>query len=180
MRQIKHLVLAIILAALAPAAFADTTIDDTNKYAWGANVGWLNFQGDVTNGASFGKNYATGFIWGANIGWINLGDGSPGDTIHYSNVSADDFGVNVDSNSDATFAFLSGYAWGANVGWINFDVVAQVGEPNRPRIEKSTGTLFGYVWGANIGWISLNSDPTATVQTDGSVFLASSDGWMMK
>lgn len=180
MRHIKRLFLAFSLSALALSAFAVTTIDDTNKFAWAANVGWLNFQGDVTNGASFGKNYATGFIWGANIGWINLGDGSPGNTIHYSNASADDFGVNVDSNSDPNFAFLSGFAWGANIGWINFDIAAQVGDANRPRIEKSTGTLMGWVWGANIGWISLNSDLTAIVQTDPGVFLSASDGWMMR
>ncbi|GAB4322098.1 MAG: hypothetical protein Kow0059_16990 [Candidatus Sumerlaeia bacterium] len=180
MNNPQRWVAGLALAALSLTAPADTTIDAANKFAWGANVGWINFEGDVASGAAFGPHYAWGFVWSANVGWINLGDGSPADGLRYSNASAGDFGVNVDSAGDPAFAFLSGFAWGANIGWINFDVAAQAGEAYRPRIEKSTGTLMGWAWGANIGWISLNSSPAAIVKTDPGVFLNTPDGWMLR
>jgi hypothetical protein len=134
---------------------AGTTIDAANKYAYGANIGWINAYGDGANGAVIGEYYSTGYLYGANIGWIHLGSGTPANGIQYHNNSATDFGVNQDGLGN-----LSGYAYGANIGWINFEQTY-----GRPKVDLRTGILSGYVWSANCGWISL-SNAFAYVQTD--------------
>lgn len=159
------LLLIIIYILIIQTGFCDTTVDDKHKYSWGANIGWINWQGDITNGAVFTQNFASGYIWSANIGWINLGDGSPSNGQKYSNITADDFGINVDAVSDPNYFILSGYAYSANAGWINFDVLSIAGSENQPKIEKQTGILKGYAWGANIGWLTLESPGIADVET---------------
>ena len=144
------IILIIIAAGTVPAA---TTINETNAYAYGANIGWINFRGDVTSGAVIGRYYATGYVWSANCGWICLGNG-PTNGWQYSNSSADDWGVNHDGTGP-----LRGYAYGANIGWIVFE------SNGNPRVDLSSGTLDGYVWSANCGWIGL-SNSFAFVQTD--------------
>ena len=141
---------------LHPSAFvrAGTTIDAANKYAYGANLGWLNWTGDSANGAVIGAYVCSGYIYSANTGWINLGSGSPINGIYYQNISANDFGVNMDGLGN-----LSGYAYGANIGWINFTNIGV------PKISMTTGQMSGSVWSANCGWISL-SNAVAYVQTD--------------
>jgi len=142
---------AVLWAASAQAA---TTIDPAHPYAYGANVGWVNFRGDVANGAVLGYAYCTGYVWSANCGWICLGNG-PTNGGQYTHDSALDHGVNHDGQGR-----LSGYAYGANVGWINFEQAQGL-----PKIDLLTGSLSGYAYGANIGWISL-SNAQAYVQTD--------------
>jgi len=68
-----------ILVAFAPATPAlAQAIDPNKKYAWGENVGFLNFA-DAGNPpgsqAAFAHpTFLEGFVWGENIGWINLDD----------------------------------------------------------------------------------------------------------
>jgi hypothetical protein len=131
-----------------------TTIDAVNRYAYGANIGWMDWRGDTNNGAIIGAYVCSGYIYSANVGWINLGSGSPANGIQYQNNSAGDFGVNQDG-----LGHLSGYAYGANIGWINFTTIGA------PTINMMTGTMSGEVWSANCGWISL-SNAVAYVQTD--------------
>jgi len=130
-----------------------TTISETNHFAYGANIGWLEWRGDVENGAEIGEYVCSGYIWGANIGWIVLGIGTPANGIRYQNNSATDWGVNHDGTGK-----LRGYAYGANIGWIAFE---EIGDP---RVDLVTGKLSGYVWSANCGWISL-SNAQPVVQT---------------
>ena len=132
---------------------AATTIDSANRYAYGANVGWMDGRGDTNNGAVIGDYVCSGYIYSANVGWINLGNGSPTNGIRYRNLSTNDFGVNNDGLGN-----LSGYAYGANVGWINFT------NTGAPAVDLYTGKLSGSVWSANCGWISL-SNSMAYVQT---------------
>ena len=41
----RTIILGIALAVGAPAAKAQlTNIDETNKYAWGENIGWMNLD----------------------------------------------------------------------------------------------------------------------------------------
>jgi len=134
---------------------AVTTIDSVNRYAWGANLGWMNWVGDTNNGAVIGEYVCSGYIYSANVGWINLGSGSPANGIQYQNNSTNDFGVNQDGLGN-----LSGYAYGANIGWITFEQAY-----GQPKVNLLTGQLRGYVWSANCGWISL-SNAVAYVQTD--------------
>jgi hypothetical protein len=132
---------------------AATTITDTNHYAYGANVGWMEGRGDVANGAVIGEYVCSGYFYAANVGWINLGSGSPPGGIYYTNTTADNWGVNQDGQGN-----LRGYAYGANIGWINFE------DTGAPKVDLSTGKFSGYAFSANCGWISLSNAQTV-VQT---------------
>ncbi|NCD34802.1 MAG: hypothetical protein EOL87_15470 [Spartobacteria bacterium] len=133
---------------------AATTINETNACAYGANTGWINARGDITNGAVIGQSFCSGHMWSANAGWISLGNG-PVNGWQYSNTSSNDWGVNMDENGA-----LSGYAYGANVGWITFEQTH-----GTPKVDLRTGALSGYIYGANVGWIAL-SNAQAVAVTD--------------
>jgi len=52
---------------------------DLTGFAWGENVGWLNFDTSVLGPAQrarfdAGAGRFRGWVWGENIGWINLDD----------------------------------------------------------------------------------------------------------
>jgi len=149
-----RLMLLTIFFAFAMSGLADSTINESNKYAYAANAGWINCRGDVTNGAVIGEFVCSNYLYGANIGWIHLGDGNPTNGYQYSNISASDYGVNHDGQGN-----LRGYAWAGNIGWIVFET------NGAPTIDLQTGILSGYAWGGNIGWISL-SNAQAYVLTD--------------
>ena len=144
--------LCLLLTALS--ASAATTIDPANKYAYGANLGWMDWTGDSANGAVIGDYVCSGCIYSANVGWINLGSGTPANGIRYQNLSGGDFGVNHDGLGN-----LRGYAYGANIGWINFE------NTGAPTVNLKTGKLSGSAYSANCGWLSL-SNAFAYVQTD--------------
>ena len=147
--------LIVLFSWAASPVRAATTIDSVNRYAYGANLGWMDWVADTNNGAVIGQYVCSGYIYSANVGWINLGSGSPANQIQYQNNSATDFGVILDGLGN-----LSGYAWGANIGWITFEQTY-----GQPKINMITGQMSGYVWSANCGWISL-SNAVAYVQTD--------------
>jgi len=117
------------------------------RYAWGENVGWINFKPSQGPGVTVSDKVLTGMAWGENIGWINL---SP--TNGNGGVVNDGAGK------------LSGYAWGENVGWISFNPA------NGGVSIGSNGKFTGYAWGENIGWINFSSSQscvkTAWVQPD--------------
>src|SRR6478735_6082454 len=128
---------------------ADTTISASNSFAYGANIGWLNWRGDVTHGAVIGEYVCSGYIWSGNVGWISLGSGTPENGVQYGNASATDFGVNLTQQSirgGVPRAQLRGFAYGANIGWINFESMGN------PEVSLSTGELTGFAWSANCGW----------------------------
>lgn len=147
--------LAILsLLLVATSVQAQSTINVTNRYAYGANIGWVDARGDTTNGVVVGEYVCSGFAYAANVGWINFGDGSAANGIYYANNSATDFGVNQDGTGR-----LRGYAYGANIGWINFE------DTGNPAVNLLTGELSGYAYSANCGWISLK-DTNVVVFTD--------------
>ncbi len=108
--------------------------NDGSQYAYGENVGWLNFEpgGDGGSGAEVTDTAVTGYVWAENIGWINLSPAIYGGVINQGS------GV------------LSGYAWGENVGWINF-------APIGGGVTITNGDFDGWAWGENIGWIHLQN-----------------------
>jgi hypothetical protein len=158
-----RLVILLFLASLG-RSFAASTIDPANKYAYGANFGWIDWRGDTNNGAVIGEYVCSGYIYAANVGWINLGSGAPSNGIQYKNLDAGDFGVNQDGLGN-----LRGFAYGANIGWINFET------NGAPKVDLRTGRLSGYAYSANCGWISL-SNAFAFVQTDTIAPGADTDG----
>ncbi len=120
--------------------------NDDMQYAWGENVGWVNFEPNVPGdsnsyGATVTSVQVTGYVWAENIGWINL---DPNDADPNTGIANDGAGN------------LSGYAWAENVGWINFD-------PNVPGDANDYGVTIdedgnfgGYAWGENIGWMNFS------------------------
>jgi hypothetical protein len=162
-------IVALLAIAIVSFAQAATNINSTNSSSWGANIGFVNWRGDVTNGGVIGEYVLGGYIYGANVGWINLGDYDPANHIQYQNNSATDFGVNFIKVS-ATIANLRGYAYGANVGWINFE------NTGNPTVDLTTNRLHGFAYSANVGWINLGelgvilqSDSIAPgIDTDGN------------
>ena len=160
----KTLLAAVSAFCLLHSAFAATTIDAANRYAYAANLGWLDGVADTNNGAVIGEYVCSGYLYAANVGWINLGGGSPTNHIYYQNLSASDFGVNQDGLGN-----LRGYAYGANIGWINFE------NNGAAKVDLKTGKLTGFAYSANCGWISL-SNAFAFVQTDTIAPGADTDG----
>jgi hypothetical protein len=107
--------------------------EDGSQYAYGENVGWVNFEPGQGPGVTVSGTQLTGYVWAENIGWINLSPAS------YGGVFNDGAGN------------LSGYAWGENVGWINFS-------PTYGGVTiDAEGNFDGWAWGENIGWLNFNS-----------------------
>jgi len=161
-------VVSIIVAFSGQGA---TSINSANRFAYGANIGWMDWRGDGANGAVISEFVCSGYIYAANVGWIHLGDGTPANGVRYANNSATDFGVNHDGTGN-----LRGFAYGANIGWLNFTNRDATGAAYEgPKVDLLTGRLSGYVYGANVGWISL-SNAVAHVQTDSIPAGPDSDG----
>lgn len=156
----RSLFAALLFSALASTSQADSTINSTNAFSYGANIGWMNWRPSADDGVKIDEYVLSGCIYGANVGWIHMGDGTPQNNIQYANASGTDFGVNytIDPLSPG-MAKLRGFAYGANIGWINLE------NTGNPRLRFSDGRLEGFAYGANIGWINLG-DGTFAVQTD--------------
>jgi hypothetical protein len=167
----KALITLALSTGLAASAMAATTINIGNHFSYGANIGWMDWRGDVTAGAVIGEFVCTGNIYAANVGWIRLGSGTPANGIRYQNNSAADYGVNHDGLGN-----LRGYAYGANIGWLTFTNRDAAGATYEgPKVDLLTGKLSGFLWSANCGWISL-SNQFAFVQTDKIQMGGDSDG----
>ncbi len=137
--QLVLTVIAMLISACPGFAENIDPNNDDMQYAWGENIGWLNFKPNTGDGVQVASDKLTGYVWAENIGWINLSPASYG-------------GIVNDGSGN-----LSGYAWGENVGWINFD-------PNVPGDSNDYGVTIdedgnfdGYAWGENIGWIHFQS-----------------------
>ena len=103
-----------------------------SQYAYGENVGWINFKPSFGPGVTVTDTELAGYAWGENIGWIHLNPAEGG----------------VTNNN----GILSGYAWGENIGWINFAPTE-----GGVKIDPVTGEFSGQAWGENVGWITFSS-----------------------
>lgn len=148
--------LALLIAAMASLiAFAEN-VDPNNtgaQYAWGENIGWVNFEPSQGPGVTISNGGATGYAWGENVGWINLNCRNNSATC----ATTKSYGIVRDGTK------LGGYAWGENIGWINFDTTSSGG--SRVTIDPATGRFSGRAWGENVGWISFTGVPTTDVAT---------------
>jgi len=162
----KKLALLLTLAALPFTARAASTINATNAYAWGANIGWTNWLPSPADGVVIGEFICSGYIYGANVGWINVGNGNPVNHIQYQNNSATDYGLNygVDPTQPG-FAILRGYAYSANCGWINLnDALGKVQTNSVAMGVDSDGNGIADAWeylyfGGLLGAAGANADP---------------------
>ncbi len=110
----------IMFLLIIPSVSASTNIVSTTyPYAWGTDIGWVNFYTDGGN-LTVSSTGLTGYAWSTNYGWLNFnpncGSGTEG------------CGVANDGNGN-----LSGYAWSENVGWLSFNGV---------KINTSTGRFY--------------------------------------
>ena len=111
--------------------------DDGHKYAWGENIGWINFKPSSGPGVTITNSNVIGAAWGENVGWVLMNPTTGG--------------VVNDGNGN-----LSGYAWGENVGWISFSCenTNNCGFVNYGvSVDPTTGVFSGKAWGENTGWI---------------------------
>jgi hypothetical protein len=183
MKRVLPLIICAIFLALTDAR-GGSTINNTNAFAYGANIGWLNWHGSGvgqppgTYGVNIDEYIVQGWIYGANVGWISMcrKDGSnppndllPANNIQYSNTGSD-YGINYTLDpSTPGVAYLRGFAYGANIGWINFDspthpFPGSVSAGNKPQISLFTGKLHGYAWSETCGWISLDEFDAGAVE----------------
>ena len=134
------IVLTLIIAAIV---LADGSMDNTNRWAWGSNIGWVNLN-PANGGVTIYSDHLEGFAWGENVGWIRMGTCATAAPNCTHDNSTTNYGVNNDGVGN-----LSGYAWGSNIGWINFSPngISQVW------IDPVTGDFEGEAWGENVGWI---------------------------
>ena len=144
-KVIKQMVVALFLgvflavSGVAHAGNIDPDFDDS-RYAYGENVGWLNFDPSQGPGVTVADDKVFGYVWAENIGWVSLS------CENASTCGTVDYGVGNDGSGN-----LSGYGWGENVGWINFNP-AGVGVTI-----DADGNFDGWAWGENIGWIHFNN-----------------------
>lgn len=135
------------VCALTGLAAAQSTISSTDRYAYAANAGWIDFRADATNGTRVLDTCLSGYAYAGNFGWIHLGDDTPTNGHTYSTSSATDYGVNISPTGQ-----LTGYAYAANVGWINFEQTY-----GQPALNLITGKFTGYAYSTNLGWIALDT-----------------------
>ena len=135
--------IAFAFASVQAARAASGDVGPTDKWAWGTNIGWVNFS-PTHGGVSVYEDHLEGYAWGETVGWIRLGSYSGGGAHTYANDAANTYGVNNDGSGN-----LSGYAWGTNIGWINFNPTH-----GGVRVDPVSGKFEGYAWGENVGWIS--------------------------
>ncbi len=79
------------------------TIDAVSRYAWGENLGWINFH-PQGGGLTITDSGISGYAWSEHSGWINF--------------SPTHGGVTNDSSGQ-----LGDYAWSSGLGWIDFSHV---------------------------------------------------------
>jgi hypothetical protein len=80
------LFLGIILSLVAVGvALAAGNIDLTNKWAWGANTGWVNFAPDH-GGVSVYSDHLEGDAWGESVGWIKVNGTAVDMTVYKTNT----------------------------------------------------------------------------------------------
>ena len=141
------------------------------------------------NGVVIGEYVCSGYAYGANVGWINFGSGTAANGVYYANTSGADFGVNQDGtgrltgyayganigwiNFEGTFGNprvnlltgkFSGFAYSANCGWINLGDITAYVQTNIIRRGISTGNdpVTGLPTGDGIpdAWKILNFGPS--------------------
>lgn len=147
------LILVFSFLIISPRVFASTsdgTIDSNYKYAYGENVGFIDF-GSTAGSVHITDTALSGSAYGENIGWINLStvtNNNEGNLSGYAwgeNVGFIDFSK-VTIGTDGVFA---GSAYGENIGWITFGTtnnkVVTDWRPKSSRASHSSGSyLPGY------------------------------------
>jgi len=142
----KQFIAGLILFSFFVFPFSALATGNCTGYAWGENIGWVNFNPKDGGGVTVADDGLIGYIWAENVGWIQLDyDGTAGAL----NTTSTNWGVTNDGHGN-----LGGYAWGENIGWINFH------SSNSQVLIDTSGNFSGYAWSENVGWIEFNHAQT--------------------
>lgn len=159
MKKIVIIVAIALIVTIAPsfvsdmfvstvfASNTDGTIDATSKYAWGENIGWINF-GTTEGNIHITDSAMTGYAWSENLGWLplNCSNDNSCNAVNYK----------ISNNGNGV---LSGYSYSSETGYISF-------APSNGGVTiNSSGEFQGYAWGENIGWIVFNCATTNSCGT---------------
>jgi hypothetical protein len=108
---LKTLFIVLAISFFNIALGATGTIDSTNKYAWGENLGWINFAPrDSSNnyvGLTITDSAITGYAWSSLYGWVNFSPTNSGQGV-----------------TNTTSGTLGGSAWSEQLGWIDMTGVS--------------------------------------------------------
>jgi len=101
----KYFFLLVIISFISittyvSASNVDGTVSPSPKYAFGENLGWINFGCDSCD-VHVTDTTITGHVWSRSYGWINL--------------SPDGSGVTNNCEGE-----LGGRAWSMTLGWVDF------------------------------------------------------------
>ena len=86
------LIAVIVSCLVAVAQAAVGNIDPTDKWAWGTNVGWINFR-PTHGGVTVYSDHLEGYAWGENIGWIHFKNTDPAYNVVTTFLDSDGDGV---------------------------------------------------------------------------------------
>src|SRR3989338_3680924 len=100
MGEIVKFLLVIQVVFASTGSFSGST----TRYAWGENIGWLDF-GSGEGAVVVSDSALTGYAWGENIGWVSL------NCSNTSSCATVNYGV-----TNTTDGQLGGYAWSENAG----------------------------------------------------------------
>lgn len=132
----------LLIGSQALASTTNGTIDPTSRYAWGENVGFIDF-GSSSGNVHITDTALSGYAYGENIGFINL-EGVTND--NEGNLSGYAWGGNVgfidfSNTSIGTDGVFTGYAYGENIGFITFNTNDnnKVITDWRPKSSRSSG-----------------------------------------
>ena len=154
----RHSIIAAVWIFLCCVGLWAENIDpheDGSQYAYGENVGWLNFEPNTGDGVQAASDKLTGCVWAENVGWVSL---SCENTLSCGTVN---YTVTNDGNGN-----LSGYGWGENIGWVSFSCgnTGSCGTVDYGVTIDTGGAFEGYAWAPNIGWIRFDSTKTYDVR----------------
>jgi hypothetical protein len=74
-QPIKHIILSgflMLFSLVLSSTLIASNIDANKKYAWGSNVGWINFS-PTHGGVTVYPDHLEGLAWAENMGWMQLG-----------------------------------------------------------------------------------------------------------
>ena len=149
-KLLKAFVVCMVMLCQASLLYAENIdpYNDEMQYAYGENVGWLNYEPNTGDGVQVTSDKLTGFVWAENIGWISM---SCENTSSCGTVS---YGVTNDGSGN-----LGGYAWAENAGWISFSCnnTSSCKTVDYGITIDADGNFTGWAWGENVGWINFNS-----------------------
>jgi hypothetical protein len=94
------IIISFLFVIPVSASNVDGTITPSPKYAFGENLGWINFGCDNCN-VHVTDTAITGYAWSKQYGWINLSPSTSGVTNNCTGV-------------------LGGKAWSKTLGWVDF------------------------------------------------------------